>query len=137
MSQKHRGHTIRLTTETRKRLESLRDALELAHRLAARPGVKPPKVSLAHTVSAGLELLASVVSERVEIFEPQAVSGLMVLAGVTTGNGVLELMNEQGGFSVELGPDGRPWLKGGADGPVPIPVELPDASQTAGGMAEA
>ena len=30
-----------------------------------------------------------------------------------------------------------PWLKGGAEGPVPIPVELPDASQAAGGMAEA
>ena len=128
--------TVKLNHSTKAKLGSVRDALELAHRLAALPGVEPPKVSLAHTVSAALDLLMCVVSERVEVFEPQAVTGLMVLAGVTTGNGVLQLLDERG-FSVELGPDGRPWLKGGAEGPVPIPVDLPDASPSAGGMAEA
>ena len=136
MTQHHRGHTIRLTTETRKRLEAVRDALELAHRLAAQPGVAPAKVSLAHTVSAAIDLLMSVVSKHSSILEPREVKELMNLAGVSTGNGVLELLNKRG-FSVELGPDGRPWLKGGAEGPVPIPAELPDASPSAGGMAEA
>ena len=128
--------TVKLNHSTKAKLGSVRDALELAHRLAALPGDEPQKVSLADTVSVALSLLQSVVSEKVQIFKPQAVTGLMVLAGVTTGNGVLQLLNERG-FSVELGPDGRPWLKGGAEGPVPIPAELPDASQSAGGMAEA
>ena len=128
--------TVKLKPSLKAKLGSVRDALELAHRLAALPGDEPAKVSLADTVSEALDVLMCVVSQRVEVFEPQAVTGLMVLAGVTTGNGVLQLLNERG-FSVELGPDGRPWLKGGAEGPVPIPAELPDASPSAGGMAEA
>ena len=133
---KDRGFAVKLKPSTKAKLESVREALELAHRLTALPGVEPPRVSQAYTVDAALDLLAGVVSERVEIFEPGAVMSLMILAGVTTGNGVLQLMNERG-FSVELGPDGRPWLKGEKADPVPIPVELPYASQAAGGMVEA
>ena len=130
------GYAVKLTPATKEKLEKVQDVLERAYRLATPKGVKPPRITQAHTVDAALDVLLGVVSEKVEIFEPGVVTELMVLAGVTTGNGVLELMNERG-FSVELGPDGRPWLKGGAEGPVPIPVELPDASQAAGGMAEA
>ena len=130
------GYAVKLTPATKEKLEKVQDALECAYRLATPRGVKPPRITQAYTVDAALDILLGVVSERVEIFEPGAVMSLMILAGVSTGNGVLELMNERG-FSVELGPDGRPWLKGEKADPVPIPVELPDASQAAGGMVEA
>ena len=74
-TRKGRMSTVKLNHSTKAKLGSVRDALELAHRLAALPGVEPPKVSLAHTVSAALDLLMCVVSERVEVFEPQAVTG--------------------------------------------------------------
>ena len=137
---KDRGISVKLTPSTKAKLEKVRDALELAHRLTALPGVEPPRVSQAYTVDAALDLLMCVVSEKVEVFEPGAVMSLMILAGVSTGNGVLELMNERGSaiasaLVVELGPDGRPWLKGESEAAVPISIELPDAREAAGGMA--
>ena len=77
---KDRGFAVKLKPSTKAKLESVREALELAHRLTALPGVEPPRVSQAYTVDAALDLLAGVVSERVEIFEPGAVMSLMILA---------------------------------------------------------
>ena len=115
------GYAVKLTPATKEKLEKVQDVLERAYLLATPRGVKPPRITQAHTVDAALDLLLGVVSEKIDVFEPKAVMSLMIVAGVSTGNGVLELMNERG-FSVELGPDGRPWLKGEKADPVPIPV---------------
>ena len=54
---KDRGFAVKLKPSSKAKLESVRDALELAYRIVAPPGTAPPKVSQAYTVDAALEML--------------------------------------------------------------------------------
>ena len=129
----NRGATVKLTLPTKQKLERLREVLELAYRHGLPSGVKPPRVSQAATVDAAIDLLTGVLYEKLEVYPAGVVTDLMMLAGISTGNGVLKLMGEQTGATVELGPDGRPALKVPESAePVPIPLEqLPDARAAA------
>ena len=135
---KDRGTSVKLSPSSKKKLEGVRDALELAYRIMAPPGTVPPKVSQAYTVDAALDMLMGFVSDKLEVYPVGAVQHLMAESGRVISNYVLDEMGEHAAH-VELLEDGKLYLlRPSAD-----PIELsgvPDAAAAAAAqppMAEA
>ena len=119
------GYAVKLTPETKEKLEKVQDVLERAYRLVTPRGVKPPRITQAYTVEAALNILLAVVREEAEIFKPGVVQHLMAESGRMIANGVLKTMGEHTA-RVEL-EDGKPYLIRPPADPIEILVDLPDA----------
>ena len=129
---------MKLKPSLKAKLGSVRDALELAHRLAALPGDEPAKVSLADTVDVALDMLMGFVSDKLEVYPAGAVQHLLGESARVISNYVLDEMGEHAAH-VEILEDGKLYLlRPSAD-----PIELsgvPDAAAAAAAqppMAEA
>ena len=142
MTGNNRGHAVKLTTETKKKLEAVRDLLEEAIQeqfsQGLAPGVRPPKISQSYAISASLDMMAGVIVDSIEVYPAGAVGLLMAQAGRLVGNGVLSAMGEHTA-RVEL-EDGKPYLIRPSSDPIEILIQLPDAAAAAAAqppMAEA
>ena len=142
MTGNNRGHAVKLTTETKKKLEAVRDLLEEAIQeqfsQGLAPGVRPPKISQSYAISASLDMMAGVIVDSLEIYPAGAVQFLMAESGRMIANGVLTAMGEHTA-RVEL-EDGKPYLIRPSSDPIEILIQLPDAAAAAAAqppMAEA